>query len=172
MPKHSGGMAYTRKKYIRSMPQSMIKRFTLGDTKAEFSHVALLKAAYSSALGSGSLEAARVTANKVLEISGKPFLLKISPFPHEVVREHKFMGFAGADRLSRGMTKSFGRPASRTAKVTSDQVIISIHVNDDMVETAKTALKRAAKKLPVLCNIAVQEERMAVVQENVQESEP
>jgi len=69
------------KKYIRSMPQSMIKRFTLGDTKAEFSHVALLKAAYSSALGSGSLEAARVTANKVLEISGKPFLLKISPFP-------------------------------------------------------------------------------------------
>ena len=42
MPKHYGGMAYTRKKYIRSMPQSMIKRFTLGDTKTDFSHVVLL----------------------------------------------------------------------------------------------------------------------------------
>ncbi|MFH0896969.1 MAG: 50S ribosomal protein L16 [Candidatus Bathyarchaeota archaeon] len=171
MPKHYGGMAYTRKKYIRSMPQSMIKRFTLGDTKAEFSDATFLKAAYPSQVGSGALEAARVTANKVLEASGKPFLLKILPFPHEVVREHKFMGFAGADRLSRGMTKSFGRPASRRAKLTAGQVILAISVNSDMVATAKAALKRASKKLPIPCNIVVEEEKLVEIQETALESE-
>ena len=147
MPKHFGGPSYTRHQYIRSIPQSMIKHFTLGDTKSKFSHLVLLKASFPAEISSGAFEAARVTANKVLEKAGKPFLLHIFPYPHEVVREHKFMGFAGADRLSRGMSKSFGRPVSRTAKVKADQVFLTISVNESEIEVAKMAVKRASKKL-------------------------
>ncbi len=157
MPKHYGGMAYTRQKYVHSMPQPMIKKFTLGDTKAEYSFIALLKATSPGEIGSGSLEAARVTANKVLEKNGGSFLLKVLVYPHEVVREHKFMGFAGADRLSRGMTKSFGRPATRAAKVISGQTIIAIYAKSDSVDVAKAALKRASKKFPLPYEIMVEE---------------
>ena len=157
MPKHYGSMAYTRQKYVHSMPQPMIKRFTIGDTKAEYSNVVLLKVTSPGEIGSGSLEAARVTANKVLEKNGGSFLLKVFVYPHEVVREHKFMGFAGADRLSRGMTKSFGRPATRAAKVVAGQTIVAIYTKGDAVDVAKTALKRASKKLPLPYEIVVEE---------------
>ena len=157
MPKHYGGMSYTRQKYVHSMPQSMIKRFTLGDAKGEYSHVTFLKVTSPGEIGSGALEAARVTANKVLEKTGGPFMLKVFVYPHEVVREHKFMGFAGADRLSRGMSASFGRPKSRAAKVVAGQAIMAIYTKGDAVDVARTALKRASKKLPLPYEIVVEE---------------
>ena len=158
-------MAYTRREYIRSVPQSKINRFTLGDTRVEFSHTALLKAVHSSTIGSGALEAARVTANKFIESYGRPYRLKVLTYPHEVVRAHKFMGFAGADRLSRGMSKSFGRPTSRMAKVAAGQTIIAIAINGDSVERAKAALKRASKKLPVVCKIVTEVSKLVETKE-------
>jgi len=157
MPKHHGGMAYTRQKYIRSIPQPKIRRFTLGDGRGEYSHIVLLKATHPAEVSSGALEAVRVTANKVLETAGKPYLLRVLVYPHEVVREHKFMGFAGADRLSQGMSKSFGRPTGRTAKVVADQVVVAVYTKSDGIDIAKTALKRASKKLPISHDIAVEE---------------
>lgn len=157
MPTKSSGMAYTRKKYIRSMPPSKIRRFTLGKTKGEYSHVTFLRSTSKGDISSGALESARVTANKVLERSGGSFKLKIRVYPHEVVREHKFMGFAGADRLSRGMSKAFGRPRSRAARISTGQNILAIYSNINDVDIAKGALKRASKKLPLSYDIVVKD---------------
>lgn len=160
MTKHIGSMSYTRQKYIRSMPQPKIKRFSYGDTKITYTHISLLKSTSPIQISSGALEAARVTANKVLEkATGTTFLLLVPPFPHEVIREHKFMGFAGADRLSRGMTKSFGRPATRNAKIKANQTIIAIYSNSDTVDIAKNALKRAAKKMGIPHDIVLKEKQ-------------
>jgi large subunit ribosomal protein L10e len=150
-------MAYTRQKYIRSIPQSKIRRFTLGDKKGEYSHITLLRAKQSVNISSGALESARVTANKILEISGKSYLLKIVVYPHEINREHKFMGFAGADRLSQGMKKSFGRPKSRSAKVTTGQAVLAAYINSDDIDIAKNALKRASNKLPLAYEIIIED---------------
>jgi large subunit ribosomal protein L10e len=139
------------------MPQSKIRIFTIGDKSGEYSHRVLLKVTHATEIGSDSLEAARVTANKTLEAAGKPYLFKILVYPHEIVREHKFMGFAGADRLSQGMSRSFGRPTSKTAKTVSDQTIMSVDVKDDETDLAKTALKKAAKKLPISYSIVIEE---------------
>ena len=157
MTKHYGGMSYTRKEYIHSRPQSKIRRFKSGDAKGEYSHIALLKAKFPGKVGSGALEAARVTANKILEKSGDIFFLRVLVYPHEVIRKHKLMGFAGADRLSRGMSKAFGRPTSIAAKVEADQAILAVYTKKDTIDIAKAALKRASKKLPIPYKIFIEE---------------
>lgn len=157
MKKRHGGMSYTRQKYIHSIPQSKIRLFTLGDKKGEYTHVVRLKTMHPVEIGSEALEAARVTANKILANSGKPYLFKILVFPHEIVREHKFMAFAGADRLSQGMGRAFGRSKRRTARVNKNQSVLAVYTKSDAIDVAKTALKRASKKLPIPYNLVIEE---------------
>jgi len=151
-------MSYSRMEYINSIPQSKIKRFTLGDTTNKYDCIVSLVATSHVEISSKALEAARVTANRVLttELGENCFLLKVVPYPHEISREHKFMGFAGADRLSRGMKLAFGRPKGRAARVNAGQEILTISVDERDVKTAKKALKRASKKVPVKYNIEVE----------------
>lgn len=156
MPKRRGGMAYTRGEYIRSKPQIKIRRFTMGDAKAEYKHTIFLVSPYPTKISDGAIESARITANKILEMaSGEHFLLKIAVYPHEVVRDHKLMGFAGADRISAGMARSFGKPKTRAVRIRANQAILAIYTNEEGMDIAKAALKRASKKLPVPCKIVV-----------------
>ena len=158
MGKNSWSMAYTRQNYISSRPQSRINKFTSGDTHDQYEYAVSLTASTNVEIHSRALEAARVTANRVLEraLGEQAFLLQIVPYPHQVVREHKFMGFAGADRLSQGMKLSFGRPTGRAARVSKGQNILTIFINEDELAAAKKALERASKKLPVKYNIDVE----------------
>jgi large subunit ribosomal protein L10e len=104
-----------------------------------------------------SLEAARVTANKVLGIeAGQQVLLKVVTYPHEIVRAHRMMGFAGADRLSQGMRNSFGKSIERAAMVKANKPMLAVYTMESGLETAKQALERASKKLPISCRVEVE----------------
>lgn len=159
MPKSRGGMAYTRKEYIRRIPPAKIARFTIGEPSKDYEYIVALAPLHDAEINESALEATRVTANKVLTnaTGGKSYLLRVCVFPHEIVREHKAMGFAGADRLSQGMQKSFGKPTKKAAKVSANQKIVSVEVNRDRIDLAKEAMKRASKKLSIPCNIVVEE---------------
>ena len=150
-------MAYTRTEYIHRLPQPAINRFTLGDTTSDYAYELSLIAAKDVEVRSRSLEAARVAANRVLtkRLGDRSFLLKVVPYPHEVVREHKFMGFAGADRLSQGMKLAFGRPVGRAARVSAGQAVLTVCVDKADAAAAKVALARASKKLPIPYTLAV-----------------
>lgn len=152
-------MAYTRREYVHSNPPNKVTRFTIGEASTEYEYTVALIASNDVEITGSALEAARVTANKVLVTAtgGKSYFLRICPYPHEIVREHKFMGFAGADRLSQGMKNAFGRPTGRSARVHANQEIVAIDVNKDRIDLAKEALKRASKKLPVSYKVVVQE---------------
>ena len=152
-------MAYTRREYVRSIPPAKIARFTIGEPSKDYGYTVSLAAPHDAEINESALESARVTANKVLTnaTGGKSYLLRVCVFPHEIVREHKFMGFAGADRLSQGMQRSFGRPTRKAAKVSANQKILAVDVNRDRIDLAKEALKRASKKLSIPCNIVVEE---------------
>jgi len=159
MGKTSGNMAYTRHEYIHSVPQSKISRYTTGESANEYEYAVSLIASNNVEISSNALEAARVTTNKALTnvLSEGSFQLKVVTYPHEIVREHKFMGFAGADRLSQGMSRSFGRPTGRAAKVKAGQRILTVFVNKAGVDVAKEALERSSKKLPVKHDIVVEQ---------------
>ena len=158
MPKRSESMAYTRVEYVHSKPPPRVTRFTLGDTRLNYDYRVDMVAPHSIELSGKSLEAARITANKVLGIEeGQQFLLKVVTYPHEITRAHRFMGFAGADRLSQGMRRSFGKANERAAEISAGQTILSVYCMESGIENAKIALTRASKKLPIPCRIEVEE---------------
>ena len=158
MGKIQKGMAYTRLEYIHRVPQSRINRFTLGEDSAAHNHQVSLIASTNAMISSNALESVRITTNKNLtRLLGQGFYkLQILPYPHEIIREHKFMGFAGADRLSQGMGRAFGRPTKRAAKVRTGQKVITVFVNEEGVDAAKIALKRSSKKLPIKYKIYIE----------------
>ncbi len=156
MPKRFGSMSYTRQEYIHSKPQTKVTRYSLGDANVDYDYVVTLVADHSAEIRGSALESARVTSNKIISaITGLPFLIRVLTYPHEIVRAHKFMGFAGADRLSQGMKRSFGRSTDRAAKVNAGQPFLAIHTLEAGLENAKEALRRASKKLPVTSKVVV-----------------
>jgi large subunit ribosomal protein L10e len=130
----------------------------MGDPSKDYKYVVSLVSPFPAKIGGAAIESARITANKVLELNGGvPYFLKVAIYPHEIVRSHKLMGFAGADRLSQGMSRSFGKSTKRAARVRANQPILIFFTNKDGVDLAKIALKKASKKLPISGKITVKE---------------
>jgi len=151
------GAPYTRKEYVRGSPSPKITKFTMGDTKSKFVYQALLIAQERAQIRHNALEAARVASNRVLmEKLGNSYLLRVVPYPHNVLRENKMIFGAHADRLQDGMRRAFGKPVGTAARVKPDQVIIEIGVNENGLEAAKEALQRGQDKLPITTRILVE----------------
>jgi large subunit ribosomal protein L10e len=152
------GAPYTRKQYIHGAPTPKITKFTMGNTKANFTHSVLLFPLKRVQIRHNAIEAARVSINKVLfdKLGETGYCLKMRVYPHIILRENKMMAFAGADRLQEGMRRSFGKPIGLAARVEPDQPIVEINVNENGLEVAKAALKQGISKLPTTCMIKVE----------------
>ncbi|MDI9619922.1 MAG: 50S ribosomal protein L16 [Candidatus Nezhaarchaeota archaeon] len=151
------GPAYTRREYIRGVPQPKIAKFTMGNTKADLPLVVQLIAREHAQIRHNALEAMRVICSKHLStnLGENNYLLKIHPYPHHVIRENKMMAFAGADRLQDGMRLSFGDPVGTAARVRAGDIIATIKVPMGKLDVAKEAARRAAAKLPVPCELRI-----------------
>jgi len=151
------GAPYTRKEYVRGSPPPKITKFTMGDTKSNFTHQALLIAQEEAQIRHNALEAARVASNRVLmEKLGNSYLLRVVPYPHTILRENKMIFGAHADRLQDGMRRAFGKPVGTAARVKPNQTIIEVGINKEGIEVAKEALKRGQDKLPITCRIIIE----------------
>jgi large subunit ribosomal protein L10e len=151
------GAAYTRKEYIHGAPQPKITRFTMGDPSGNYSYQVSLLAEKRIQIRHNALEAARVASNRYLqEKLGNNFYMRVMPLPHTILRENKMIFGAHADRLQQGMTKAFGKPIGRAARVEPDQPVIVVQVSEGGVEAAKEALRRASSKLPLTYRIVVE----------------
>lgn len=150
---------YTRKEYIRGFPPPKIRIFDMGDPSGNFRVKIGLIALEGRQVRHNALEAARIAANKYLtgRLSRSNYHLKVTVYPHHVLRENKMMAFAGADRLQDGMRKAFGKPIGTAARVRAGQRLMFVRVNDDDVDVAVEALRRAAMKFPMKCRVVVEE---------------
>ncbi|MEM3781501.1 MAG: 50S ribosomal protein L16 [Candidatus Micrarchaeaceae archaeon] len=137
-----------KKNYIKAMPRTSLLIFNMGTDKPEYDVEFGLVSKQDVQLRSNALEAARLVANKYLEreIPGNYFL-KIVPYPHQVIREKKFATGAGADRLSQGMSMTFGKPIGVAARVRSGDNVFILKTTSSNRKIAREALERAAKKL-------------------------
>ncbi len=153
------GMPYTRRKYMGGVPGSKIVKFTMGNTTREFGHRVELVNLKDSQIRHNSLESARIAANRLLEaqLGRDNFMLKVVPYPHQVLREHKRINVAQADRFQEGMKKAYGKPVGTAARVHRGDALLIAEVDENGVEAAKEALKRASDKFPVPCRIFVKE---------------
>jgi large subunit ribosomal protein L10e len=144
-------MSYTRRKYMGGVPGSKIVKFTMGNPSGEFSHRFELINLRDAQIRHNALEAARIAANRVLEtnLGRDGFMLKIVPYPHQIIREHKRVNVAQADRFQEGMKKAYGKPTAVAARIKKRSPIIIAEVDERNIDQAKEALKRAGAKLPV-----------------------
>jgi len=158
--RHPKNRSYTRKEYMGGTPGSKITIFDMGDLqKGEGFEVRLsLVAKEASQITHNALEAARIASNRhLINSAGKTgFHLKFRLYPHEILRENKQASGAGADRVSDGMRRSFGKAIALGAKVQRDQRIITASVSAAHYVAAKGALQRAGAKLPVPTRLVVE----------------
>ncbi len=152
------GQSYTRMKYIHGAPTPKVSKFNMGDLATEFPFRVDLLSRERVQIRHNALESARVAANKVLfdKYGETGFKIQLRPYPHIILRENKMIATAGADRLQEGMRRAFGKPTGRAARVNDGQVILSIGVNADGVETAKKACETAASKFPMKTRVQVE----------------
>jgi len=142
-------------KYIHGAPALKISKFMMGDTKSQFEYRFSLVAQGPVQVRHNALEAARVSANKVLfdALGETGYKIHLRLYPHIILRENRMIATAGADRLQEGMRRAFGKPTGRAARIKFGQSILDIYVNSNAVETAKQALRAGSKKLSVACVI-------------------
>ena len=144
-----------KKGFVKGVPGSKIHRFEVGNNKGNFPVVMFLVAKAPVQIRHNALEAARVNANKILNdaVGKADYFLKLRVFPHHVLRENPIASGAGADRFQTGMRKSFGRPLGTAAQVRKGQKIFEARAGAGKESLVKTALKRAARKMPIPCDI-------------------
>ena len=148
--------AYTRKEFMRGTPQPKITMFEHG-IKKDYPYRVSLVAKYNVQVTHAALESIRVTANKILSegCGAQGYFMKIRPYPHHILKEHRQAVGAGADRVSQGMRHAFGTPVGTAARVRKNQIIIEVQVYKDGINVAKEALRRANIKLPAPCRIVI-----------------
>ncbi len=150
---------YRAKSYVRASPPHKIVRFDMGDPKKSFSHMLTLNVKEPIQIRHNAIESARQSSNRVLEngIGKTEYSMKIRKYPHHFLRENPLASGAGADRMSTGMKKSFGKVIGCAAQYKEGEIVMSVNVDKANIQTAKTALIRAKNKLPCSCSIVMLE---------------
>lgn len=153
--------SFTRKEYMGGIPGSLIVSYDMGNRTADFELEMSLAVKEDVQITHNALEAARISSNrylgKMIGLTG--YYLKIRVHPHEILRENKMASGAGADRISQGMSLSFGKSVSRAARVKKGQRIFTIKTSANQYSVAKAALKRAAMKVPCPSSIIIDKGR-------------
>src|SRR3989344_2569108 len=147
--------AYTRKSkykkwaFIKAIPPLKLVKFDQGDLQKKFESEVNLYSKQDIQLRHNALESARQVIHKHLaDTLGNNYHLKVRVYPHHVLREHKMLTGAGADRMSPGMSQAFGKAVGTAAQVKKDQPIISVGIDKKDIESAKSALSYAIARLP------------------------
>ena len=73
----------------------------------------------------------------------------VRPYPHHIIRENKMVAGAGADRIQKGMRRSFGKPMDRAARLKKNQALFTVYVYKGKSSEAavREAFRRARMKL-------------------------
>ena len=144
------GQPYANTRHIKCKPQIKISKFNSGNKKGKFDYCVQLLINEKIQIRHMSIESTRLAANKTLEkTTGETgYSSRLRIYPHIRLRENKMIAAAGADRLSDGMRRAFGKANSLAARVKQGQVIMEMNVKEEHLDAAKSALKKACVKLP------------------------
>ena len=146
---------YRAKSFVRASPRSKIIRFMGGNKQKSFTYRLDLIAKSDVQIRDISVEASRQASNRYLEktLGKTEFFSQIRIFPHHILRENPLASGAGADRMSTGMKKSFGKAIGVAARVKKGQVVYSLHIEEKHLVQGREALRKISCKLPCSCSI-------------------
>jgi len=134
-----------RKNYMGATPALRIRQFNMGNPKQKYNLIADLKVREGFDLRDNAIESSRMAINRQLvkDLGKDGFFMKVRVYPSNILRENKAAQGAGADRVSQGMSMSFGKPIGRASRVRADQVIYSVLCMKGQESMVKDSLMRA-----------------------------
>jgi len=146
-----------RKSYVGAIPGIQTRQFNMGNGTRKFSHILDLKVEEHAQVRDNAIESTRMAINRFLSnnVSKDGYFMKIRVYPFQVLRENKQAQGAGADRVSSGMSHSYGRNIGRSVRVRPGQKIISVLVDEEHVDIAKQALMRANSRIGVKLSVRI-----------------
>jgi len=150
---------FSKKNYVRGgFPHMKVIKFDMGEPNKEYNTTIKLNSCKAMHIRHNALEAARMTSNRLLEktLGRSAYHLRIKVYPFHVLRENPLASGAGADRMSTGMKKSFGKSVGSAARVKEGQTLIELRINKENLKLGKEALSRASKKFPCSCKVVAQ----------------
>ncbi|MBI2176219.1 50S ribosomal protein L16 [Candidatus Woesearchaeota archaeon] len=152
---------FRKKSFIRMSPARKVTRFDMGDTFKQFTHILDLVPKDSLQIRQESIESARMTSIRLLEkkLAKNAFHFKILKYPYQILREKSLALGAGADRVSTGMQKPFGKPVGVAVQIRAGERFFTVKVDKPALEVARLALQRASKKMPCSFSIIVYENK-------------
>jgi large subunit ribosomal protein L10e len=150
------GQVYTRREYMGGVPDCRVTQFDTGNLKVAFPWSLTLDMEEAGQVRDIALEAARISAVRVLERTAiNEYHLKVRRFPHAILREHKMAMGAGADRISDGMRRAFGKPVGHAVRAGIGSELLTIYTTEAHLADAKEALRKASHKLPVPTRLTI-----------------
>ncbi len=152
------GQIYTRQEYMGGIPTCRVTQFDTGNLRTVFPFSLSLGMEEAAQVRDTALEAARVSAVRVLEKNApNEYHLKVRRYPHQILREHKMAMGAGADRISAGMRHAFGKPVGHAVRAGIGSELITVHTTEAHLDIAKEALRKASHKLPVPTRLIIRQ---------------
>jgi large subunit ribosomal protein L10e len=120
----------------------------MGNREKEYEVVLHLVSMSDVVVRDNALEAARQSANKLLEkkVPGNYYFV-VRVFPHHVIRENRMLAGAGADRLQQGMRRAFGKPTSKAARIFKGTEVFTVFAFKKDAAVVKEALFKANLKM-------------------------
>ena len=150
------GQVYTRREYMGGVPNCRITQFDTGNLRGVFRLSLTLDTEEAAQVRDIALEAARVSAVRVLEKAApNEYRLKVRRYPHQILREHKMAMGAGADRISDGMRRAFGKAVGHAVRAEIGSELLTVYTTEAHLADAKEALRKASHKLPVRTRVSV-----------------
>ena len=149
-----------KKSYIKTIPNSKIVKFRMGDLKGyaadKYPIILNVKSKEKVQIRDNAIEAIRQFLNRFLEEKmGKEFYFEVKTYPHHILRENKMLTGAGADRMQTGMALAFGKTIGRAALIRKDQTLFLIGVQSQKQEVeARKLINSAKSRLP--CRTSVE----------------
>lgn len=148
---------YKKKGYIKAIPTSKLVRYDMGNPKKTYSKKVCLITKQDIQIRHNAIESARQIINRNLHEKVGPanYYFQVNIVPHHILRENKMLGGAHADRLQTGMAHSFGKAIGLAAQAKKGKTLFTVKVNDDKVEVAAEALRKAISRVPCKCSIKI-----------------
>lgn len=124
------------KAYIKSIPPIAVVKFVMGNSSkfnaGKYKYTIKIISKEDAQIRDVALEAIRSQIHRHLEIEvGTDYYLAVAVYPHHILREHKQAAVAQADRMSQGMSLSFGKSVGRSAQVFVGKPILILAFNTE-----------------------------------------
>jgi len=147
------------KSYIKTVPNSQIVKFKMGDIKGfdkgDYPITLNVISKEKIQFRDNAIEAVRQYLNRFLQIKlGKEFYFEVKIYPHHILRENKMLTGAGADRMQTGMSRAFGKTAGRAALIKPNQTLFTIGIKTPKAEIeARKLIKSTKSRMPCKTSI-------------------